>query len=310
VTPAAIGGIDLGGTKVLGVVLGEGAQVAREERATTPRGSAAVLRALHQVAVALGPVERLGVGAAGLVTTDGVLRAAPNLPGVVELPLRDELSARLGREVLVENDATCATYAEWRCGAAVGAADVALVTLGTGIGAGFVAGGRLQRGANGFAGEPGHMVVDPNGPSCVCGQRGCWERYASGSGLAALAREAATGGQLSRVVVLAGDDPEAVRGEHVERAAREGDAEALAVMDRFAWWVALGLVNLVNLLDPEVIVLGGGVGGSLDLVLQPVQRHVAQLIYSPGHRTLPRIVPAALGERAGAIGAALLAATS
>ena len=151
------------------------------------------MQVLAQVAVALGPVARLGVGAAGLVTRDGVLRAGPNLPGITELPLRDELADRLGRDVMVDNDATCASYAEWQLGAGRGAHDLALVTLGTGIGAGFVVGGELQRGAHGFAGEPGHMVVDPNGRLCVCGQRGCWERYASGSGLADVARERGRG---------------------------------------------------------------------------------------------------------------------
>jgi glucokinase len=300
-------GIDVGGTKVLGVVLDDEGKVVREERAATPRGSAGLLRVVAQVAAALGPVRALGVGAAGLVTHDGMLRAAPNLPGVVELPLRDELVARLGHDVLVENDATCATYAEWTMGAARGAADVALVTMGTGIGGGLVSGGALQRGTNGFAGEPGHMVVDPHGPPCVCGQRGCWERYASGSGLAALAREAATGGRLGQVVALAGDDPEAVRGEDVVDAARLGDPDALAVMDRFSWWLAVGLVNLANLVDPELIVLGGGVAGSLDLVLSPARRHFAALIYAARHRPLPRIVPAAFGEHASAVGAALLA---
>jgi glucokinase len=300
-------GIDVGGSKCLGVVIDEGGHVVREARAPTPRGATALLRTLDGLLSELGPVARVGLGAPGLVTPDGVLRAAPNLPGVVELPLRLELQARFGDAVVVENDATSAVFAEWTLGAAVGARDVVLVTMGTGIGGGLVVGGQLQRGAHGFATEPGHMVVDPNGPRCVCGQRGCWERYASGTGLAALAREAATGGQLAAVVALAGDDPEAVRGEHVQAAARSGDPDALAVMDRFAWWLALGLVNLTNLLDPELIVLGGGVVGAVDLVLQPVQRHLADLVYAPTHRTLPRVVPAALGERAGAIGAALLA---
>ena len=187
----AAGGIDVGGTKVLGVVLDDEHRVVRVERAATPRGAEALVQVLAQVAVALGPVARLGVGAAGLVTRDGVLRAGPNLPGITELRLRDELADRLGRDVMVDNDATCACYAEWQLGAGRGAHDLALITLGTGIGAGFVVGGELQRGAQGFAGEPGHMIVDPNGRLCVCGQRGCWERYASGSGLADVAREVA-----------------------------------------------------------------------------------------------------------------------
>jgi glucokinase len=169
--------------------------------------------------------------------------------------------------------------------------------------------GRLVRGVNGYAGEPGHMVVDPNGPPCVCGRRGCWERFASGSGLARLAREAAAGGRLARVVALAGDDPEAVRGEHVQAAARDGDTGALAVIDAWAWWVALGLVNLTNLLDPGVILVGGGLATAADLVLEPVRHHFGGLLYAPMHRPHPHIDMTRLGERSGAIGAALLATT-
>src|SRR5207248_1383416 len=150
------------------------------------------------------------------------------------------------------NDATCATWGERQMGAARGRDDVAVVTLGTGIGGGFVLGGRLYRGANGFAGEVGHMIVDPKGPPCPCGRRGCWERFASGSGLARLAREAAESGRGHRLVELAGGDVEAVRGEHVTRAAAEGDAEAIQVFRDFGWWAALGIANLVNTLDPEV----------------------------------------------------------
>jgi glucokinase len=298
-------GVDIGGTKCLGVVVDGAGAVLQEERVSTPYGAPALLDALVHLAAVLAPFDTFGVGAAGLVETGGMWRAAPNVGGVFDFALGELLAERLGRPVEVDNDATCATLAEWQAGAAIGATDVVLVTLGTGIGGGFVSDGRLLRGANGFAGEPGHMVVDPNGPPCVCGRRGCWERYASGSGLARLAREAATGGRLARVVALAGD-AEAVRGEHVQWAAREGDREALAVIDEWAWWVALGLVNLTNLLDPEVVVMGGGLAGAVDLVLAPVRHHFGELLYAPAHRPHPRIEMAALGERSAAIGAAFL----
>ena len=175
---------------------------------------------------------------------------------------------------------------------------------GTGIG---VAGGALIRGANGFTGEIGHMVVDPDGPPCPCGRRGCWERYASGSGLARLAREAAVGRRLERVVSLAGGDAEKVRGEDVQAAAREGDSDALEVSDSFGRWVALGLANLTNILDPESFVLGGGLAASADLYLGPIQKWFTQLLYAPHLRPHPTLMFAQLGERAGAVGAALLA---
>src|SRR5205807_3790376 len=153
-----------------------------------------------------------------------------------------------------------------------------LVTLGTGIGGGIVADGRLYRGANGFAGEIGHMVVDPHGPLCPCGQRGCWERFASGSGLGRLGREAAMAGAAPRLVELAGGDAEAVRGEHVTEAAREGDGEARAVMERFAWWGALGLVNLVNAFDPALFVIGGGLVAAGDLLFDPLRSQFSELL--------------------------------
>jgi glucokinase len=300
-------GNDIGGTKCLGVVLDGSGAVVREDRLPTPRGADALVDVLSELAGVLMPYDTLGIGAAGLVTRDGIWRAAPNVVGIADLAIGARVAERLGHSVYVDNDATCATLAEWRLGAAQGASDVVLVTLGTGIGGGLVVNGALVRGVNGFSGEPGHMVIDPNGPPCVCGRRGCWERFASGSGLARLAREAAAGGRLRRVVGLAGDDPEAVRGEHVQAAAREGDAEAIAVVDEWAWWVALGLVNLSNLLDPGVILMGGGLATAADLVLEPIRDHFVDLLYAPTHRPHPRLDMTQLGEHSGAIGAALLA---
>jgi glucokinase len=235
-----------------------------------------------------------------------VLRAAPNLDGVADFDIAHQLGDRRGSAVFVDNDATCATVAEWQLGSARGADNMMLVTLGTGIGGGLVANGAVQRGMNGFAGEFGHMVVDPDGPRCPCGRRGCWERYASGSGLAMLAREAATGRRLSRVVEHAGGDPQAVRGEHVQAAARDGDPEALAVIDEFARWVALGLSNLTNAFDPEMFVLGGGLAAGADLYLDPIVKWYSELLYQPHLRPLPRVAFAHFGPLAGAVGAALL----
>ena len=306
-------GIDVGGTKCLGVALDAEGTLLREDRRPTPRGTGSVDRlidTLVELAGSLGQYDSLGVGVPGLVTREGVLRAAPNLDGVADFDvaggLRARVDTRVETGVRVDNDATCAALAEWRLGAGRGSNDMILVTLGTGIGGGVVAGGALQRGHNGFAGEFGHMVIDPYGPPCVCGRRGCWERYASGSGLARLAREAAVGRRVSRVLDLADGDPEAVRGEHVQRAAREGDRDALAVIDEFGKWVALGLVNLTNALDPHVFVLGGGLAAGADLYLEPIQRWFGELIYSPDLRTHPRVAFAHWNERAGAVGAALL----
>jgi len=310
---AAIG-VDIGGTKCLGLVLGEDGSVLAESRRPTPRTGAELVSSVGALVAELGPAAgpgapRVGVGAPGLVDTGGALRFAPNLPGVVELPLRELLvtGPLRGATVRVDNDATCAAWAETVQGAASGHRHVLLATIGTGIGGGMVADGHLQRGRHGFAGEIGHMVVDPKGPRCPCGQHGCWERYASGSGLGWMAREAAQAGVARRVVELAAGDPEAVRGEHVTTAAGEGDDEARAVMARFAWWLALGLANLSTILDPGLIVLGGGMVEAGPVLLEPAREAFASLLEGGPHRPPIPIVAAGLGERAGAVGAALLA---
>jgi len=278
-------GIDVGGTKCLGVAVDDSGKVVQQFRLPTPHADA-LCDTLVEIVAQLGEFESLGIGVPGLISPEGVIRASPNLVGAKELALRQMMENRLGKKVLVENDATCAALGEWRSGAAHGATDAWVITLGTGIGGGFISGSVLQRGAHGFAGEVGHMVVDPDGPLCPCGRNGCWERYASGNGLSYLAN--------------------GEKGEDVLSRAKSGAADALGVVDTFAKWVALGLVNLTNMTDPEVIVVGGGVIVSADVVMPRIAQWFEQLLYSPKHRAHPRLVAAQLGEQAGAIGAAML----
>jgi glucokinase len=162
-------------------------------------------------------------------------------------------------------------------------------------------------GGHGYAGEIGHMVVDPAGPPCPCGRRGCWERYASGGGLGLLAREAAMAGRLPAVVALAGGDPESVRGEDVTAAALAGDADARQVVEQLGWWVGFGLANLTCVLDPTCIVLGGGLVAAGELWFEATRAAFAALVEGGSAREPVVIVPAAFGERAGAVGAALAA---
>lgn len=305
-------GVDIGGTKMLAVVVDTDAPgaVLDEARVPTPHGTSALVDELTGLVERLAPGEHhaVGVGIPGLVDLDDVFRFGPNLPDVVDVPIGAILGERLRRRVVVDNDATCATVAEFRIGAGRDHLDGMLLTIGTGIGGGLMIDGEIRHGANGFAGEPGHMVIDPSGPLCPCGRHGCWERFASGSGLGRLGRDAAIGGRLRRAVELAGGDTEAVRGEHVVAAARAGDPDAGAVLDDFAWWMAAGIANLVDLLDPSVIVLGGGVLTAADLLLERVRRQVAVQVLAGDHRPAVPIVAADLGEHAGAVGAALLAA--
>jgi glucokinase len=315
-------GIDVGGTKVLGLAVDRDGNVLSEARQPSPvrAGDTSDEEAWELVLDVLAAVTEelraavsvdvtsVGVGAPGLVDDAGRLRYAPNLPIASGLDIAGRLEQRLdGMRTVVENDANCAAVAEWAFGAAAGTHDAVLVTLGTGIGGGIIAGGRLLRGASGFAGEIGHMVVDPTGPVCPCGKRGCWERFASGSGLGRLARDAAHAGRLKEVVDLAGGDPESVRGEHVTRAAQAGDPGALAVLGELGRWLAVGLSNLALALDPAVMVYGGGLADTVTLVLDRVRVAFDELFVGGTYRPPVQIVPAVLGERAGAIGAALVA---
>ena len=332
-TPAAAGvppealapavGLDVGGTKVLGVVLSGGDAVLAELRVATPQpttgppvGGVAADQDRSAVVEALALLVRelqrehgpgaVGMGIPGMLDRTGMLRFSPNLPAAAGGDVATALSERLGGvPVHVDNDANCAALAELTLGAARGARTALVVTLGTGIGGAVIVDGAVQRGAHGLAGEVGHMVVDPSGPACPCGGRGCWERCASGAGLARLAREAALAGTLFGAVALAGGDPELVRGEHVARAAADGDVGSLAVMESLGWWVALGLANLVAVLDPERIVVGGGLAVVGEMLFAPVRRFFAELVEGGAHRPEVPIVPAELGEQAGAVGAAL-----
>lgn len=310
-------GIDIGGTKILGWLVdpGDPTVALARLRLPTPVGPQQLMATLVDVVERLagdidgGPVPvAVGIGIAGLVGRDGVLRYGPNLNGVTDLDLRRGLGDVVGIPVAVGNDADCAALAEARLGAGMGVSNMVLVTLGTGIGGGIVVDGALWRGANGFAGEPGHMVVDPDGPLCPCGRRGCWERFASGSGLRSLARRRAHEGLLDVVVDMVGGDPEAVTAEMLVEAARGADPDALAAMEEFGGLVALGVANLVNIFDPDMVVLGGGLTDAGALLVEPVRAAMAGVPVGSAHRPPVAIELAHLGHAAGAMGAALLAA--
>ncbi|MEZ5376596.1 MAG: ROK family protein [Acidimicrobiales bacterium] len=311
--PAVIG-VDIGGTKALGVVIGRRNEILLETRWPTRATAAAVIDMLADMVAELidstgSDVEArgVGIGIAGLVDVVGRLRRAPNLVDADEFPIRDLLEPRIGLPVFVDNDANCAARAELEVGVAVGVEHAVLVTLGTGIGGALIADGHVVRGAAGMAGEPGHMLVDPNGPLCVCGLHGCWERYASGAGLRYLGGQAAEAGELQGVMAELEGDISALRGEHITRAARLGDSEAAAVLDRFAWWVAVGMANCAAMSDPELIIVGGGLVRDWDLYGPRVQRVFGEVLLAAQHRPTIRIEPAMAGEAAGAFGAALLA---
>lgn len=254
-------------------------------------------------------LESAGVGLPGSITRSGVLTSSPHLPGVTNFDAASALSERIGQTVRVANDASCAALAEWRLGAGRGVDDMIMITLGTGIGGGVIADGRLLLGANGYVGEFGHMMIDPNGPDCPCGQRGCWERFASGSAVALEAKRVASEGRLRTVVDQAGSI-DGITSELVVAAATSGDSDATAVLDHFARWMAAGLANLTNAFDPARFVIGGGLSAAAPVFEPLLRRRVAAAVYASNLRAQPDIRFAQLGEQAGAIGAALLGAGS
>lgn len=313
-------GIDIGGTKVLGVALAPNNEAIAEVRVPTPTGTREIVGSHVAEAVAqitaqldrtLGQAATpapVGVGAPGMVDRQGRLCFAPNLPQAHGVDWTSLIADRLsGRTIVIENDANLAVLAEHRLGAGRGFHHVVMVTLGTGIGGGIVVHDQVQVGAAGFAGEIGHMVVDPNGPPCPCGRSGCWERFASGAGLGVRAREAALAGRLGEVVRVAGGDPESVRGEDVSAAAAGGDPAARQVIEEVGWWIGFGLANLACVVDPECFVLGGGVVEAGSLLIDAARAVFEELVEGRDRRPLATVVPAAFGERAGAIGAALAA---
>jgi glucokinase len=302
-------GLDVGGTKVLGVLLDADGNVVREERRPSPHSGVETL-----VGIAVAVIEALdtpgspvGVGAAGLVSRDGHVLYSPNLPTIVDAQLRDALSAATHHPLVVDNDANVAALGEVAYGAAAGARHMLLVTLGTGIGGGLLLDGRLYRGAHGFGAEIGHMTVERGGPLCACGERGHWEAIASGTALGRMAREAVGRGQGAAILAAAGGAVDAVNGLHVEAAARAGDRDALALLDDYADNVALGLAALANVLDPELIVVAGGLVELGPLLFGPLDAAFLRHVEGAALRPKIPIVPASLGERAGAVGAAVLA---
>jgi glucokinase len=224
-------------------------------------------------------------------------------------PLRDALADRIGQPVTVENDANAAAWAEYRFGAAQDARVVVCVTLGTGIGGGLVVSGVLYRGAYGVGTEYGHMTVVPEGRRCACGNRGCWEMYASGTALARDARELADISPVAahRLLELAGGDREALTGPLVTQAAREGDPAAVEIYTAMGQWLGRGLANLAAIIDPEVFVIGGGLSEAGDLLIAPARETFRRSLTGRGFRPFAGVTLAHLGPDAGLVGAADLA---
>lgn len=303
-------GIDVGGTKINAFrVARDGAILDRSNTPTPADDEDATLATMIELASSLRTpdVLAIGVGAAGMVdATEGVLRFAPNLAWR-DLPVAARMREALGLPCQVDNDASMAAYGEYRFGAGRGYRHMLLVTVGTGIGGGIISDGRLFRGANGFAAEIGHVIVEPGGPLCGCGNRGCWEQVAAGRAIDRMGREEAREQEHSILRRLAGGDPEKVTGKLVTEAAKQGDDAAKKILAEAGRRLGEGIAGLVNILDPQIVVVGGGAIVAGDLLLEPARAAFQEAVEAPEYRPRVPIVAAQLANDAGAVGAAALA---
>lgn len=312
---AAVGGslalgIDIGGTKVAaGVVDGLGnirEELRRDTPGRDPRAVEAVIVELVRELGARHDLRSVGIGAAGWMDLDGgTVVFSPHLAWRNE-PLRDNLESLLNRPVTLANDADAAAWAEWRFGAGRGHDRLVCLTLGTGIGGALVVDGRVERGSFGMAGEFGHQIIMPGGHRCECGNRGCWEQYASGNALGREARELARAKSPMATELLAAVDGQAedITGSVVTELALAGEATSRELVEEVGDWLGLGIANLAAALDPALFIIGGGLSAAGDLLLAPTRRAYSKNLTGRGFRHEAVIVGAELGPAAGLIGAA------
>lgn len=311
-------GIDIGGTKVAGGLVDVDGNITHRARRDTPHRSKSpsvvedtiveVVAELMQI-VGAGSVAAVGIGAAGFVAADrATVVFAPHLSWRHE-PLREALQKRVAVPIFVDNDANAAAWAEWKFGAAQGESHLMMITLGTGIGGGILIDGQVQRGRFGIAGEFGHMQVVPGGHRCECGNRGCWEQYASGNALVREARSlfSANSPLASDLFDRVEGIPANLTGPLITAAARDGDPTACELIAEIGNWLGVGIANLAAAFDPGTFVIGGGLSAAGDLLLSSARETFKRQLTGRGYRPEARIVVAELGNDAGLIGAADLA---
>ena len=307
-------GLDIGGTKICGGVIdGRGVILSQGRRDTPALDPAAIIAEAASLTRELSSqhqIDAVGVACAAFIDRSGsTVYFSPNLAWRDE-PLKARLESALELPVTIENDANAAAWGEFRFGAAADAGNMVMVTVGTGIGGGVVVDGVLMRGAFGVAAELGHMRVVPGGIRCGCGNRGCWEMYASGTALVREAQELVVSGSplAARLGELCAGDPATLRGPDVTRAAAEGDPAAIELLGDLGVWIGEGLASVAAILDPELVVLGGGVSEAGALLIDPALAAFRRNLTGRGHRPEARFALASLGNDAGMIGAADLAA--
>jgi glucokinase len=310
-------GIDLGGTKILTAVATAEGQILSRDHSITPanEGPDAVVKsilkstshALNQAGITATDLSAVGVGAPGLSNPEtGILFTSPNLPGWSNVPLRDIIEKKLGIKAFLINDANAAALGELYFGAGRGVRNLIYITVSTGIGGGIIIDGRIYTGSAGMAGELGHMVIDDEGLKCNCGNRGCWEMLVSGTALAREAKCRIKEGATTSILGYAGGDVEKVNSEVVHEAAQSGDNLAIELIARSGYYLGVGLANLINIFNPELIVIGGGLSNIGDMLLKPAYEEAGRRAFPQPYHAV-RFARAALGRNSGVLGAAAFA---
>ncbi|MDD5127936.1 MAG: ROK family protein [Dehalococcoidales bacterium] len=307
-------GFDLGGTKLLTAIVDAAGYIVSRHQVPTPQGVDAVVKAMAESANQViaearltdAEVDAIGIGVAGPSSPEsGIVFTSPHLPGWQDVPLRDIIARDLGRPAFLINDARAAALGELYYGAAKGMRHFIYVTISTGIGGGIVIDGKLYLGATGTAGEIGHMTIQADGPLCNCGNHGCWESLASGSALARAAAQRIKDGDKSAIIDIAGDVTK-ITAETVQRAAEQDDALAQELIARTGYYFGTGLANLINIFNPQMIVIGGGLANMGDMLLQPAFKAAGERAFKAPYQAV-RFARAALGGDSGVLGAAAFA---
>ncbi|MDR1117147.1 MAG: ROK family protein [Oscillospiraceae bacterium] len=312
-------GIDLGGTNIAAALVDEEGQVSNKISIKTDAGlgkeavTGGLMRACDMVAGQSGvdksEIKSVGIGAPGMMNFDtGVVLYCPNIPAINHVDITSEIKKKYGVPVYINNDANCAALGEVVAGGAKGAKDALFVILGTGVGGGIVIDGKIYTGHNGVAGEIGHIVISLDGRECGCGRKGCWEAYASASGLIKTTKEFMLRDRGSVMWKLVGGDIDQTSGRTAFEAMRKGDKSGSEAVDLYINHLAAGVIDMINIFQPEVICIGGGISHEGEYLLKPLQKVVDAGKYGRASDEIShsRLVCATLGNDAGIVGAAML----
>lgn len=313
-------GIDLGGTNIVAGVVDENYNIIKKASTKTnlPRPEKEIaedmvkvsLQAVKEAGITMEDIEWVGVGTPGIANSEkGIIEYSCNL-GFDNTPMRDYIREKIDKPVYIENDANAAAYGEFVAGAAKGAKNAVCITLGTGVGGGIIIDGKIYSGSNFAGAEIGHMVIDVHGPKCSCGRKGCFEVFSSATGLIRMTREAMEQDKDTLMHKISQERNGKVTARTSFDAMRAGDKKAKEVVDEFINYLAVGITNTINIFQPDILCIGGGVCNEGDTLLLPVKELVSREVYSQDSPKNTEIVIAKLGNDAGIIGAAFLGRAS